>query len=214
MEDLKIIGYYLCGTTNAPEWLRGVGERVLSVSGCIGELHPRPACFMGGWRRGEDREYQRALMLDDRRYRELSEEAARLFSLRRIDVDSRFLCPADARTFRHRFCRAIDCRVVSVSTTPEYFRVLAGELEGSHSGVPLGGEADRGPWLGSDILGWDICGFHSFLCNSLQQELPEASFRDPGLLANDFPSVVRFARRIAGLGEPVVWLPCRIGDVS
>lgn len=29
MEDLKIIGYYLCGTTNAPEWLRGVGERLL-----------------------------------------------------------------------------------------------------------------------------------------------------------------------------------------
>ena len=29
MEDLKIIGYYLCEATNAPEWLRGVGERLL-----------------------------------------------------------------------------------------------------------------------------------------------------------------------------------------
>ncbi len=60
--------------------------------------------------------------------------------------------------------------------------------------------------------GWMwIAGFHSFLCNSLQKELPVIRFNDVGLLGNVFSEVEGFTRQIQGKGEPVEWIPCRIG---
>ena len=63
----------------------------------------------------------------------------------------------------------------------------------------------------STILGWDSAGFHSFLCNSLQIGLPGVKFNNIGLLTNDFCDVISYAEQIKGLGEPVEWLPCRLG---
>ena len=65
MEQFKVIGYYICGVIDTPEWLRDVSKQILSVSGCIGEQHPKWECFMGGWRKGESQEYQNFLKLDD-----------------------------------------------------------------------------------------------------------------------------------------------------
>lgn len=212
MEPFKVIGYYICETAASPEWLRGVSHRVLSVSGCIGEQHPRWECFLGGFRKGEDREYQKKLQMDNARYEEFSQAVNRLFTLRQIDLDSRFLRLSDARGLYQKFFSALPCRLVSVSTTPEYFDILAEEQKNGSGVCPMSGTPDNGPWLGGDILGWDISGFHSFLCNSLQKELPDAAFNEIGLLENSFPDVVRFAKRIEGQGEPVVWIPCRIGQ--
>ena len=86
-------------------------------------------------------------------------------------MDSRFLRFSDARDFYERFCRAVSCHVVSVSTTREYYEILAGELKSSNSHGRMNGEDDRSPCLGNDILGWDISGFHSFLCNSFMEQI-------------------------------------------
>ena len=126
-------------------------------------------------------------------------------------MDSRFLRFSDARDFYERFCRAVSCHVVSVSTFREYYEILAGELKSSNSHGRMNGEDDRSPCLGNDILGWDISGFHSFLCNSLQKELPDIKFNHMGLLDHDFQEVAHFASQIKGKGEPVEWIPCRIG---
>ena len=40
MECFKVIGYYICELCDTPEWLQGISRQILSVSGCIGELHP------------------------------------------------------------------------------------------------------------------------------------------------------------------------------
>ena len=56
-----------------------------------------------------------------------------------------------------------------------------------------------------------IAGFHSFLCNSLQKELPVIRFNDVGLLGNVFSEVEGFTRQIQGKGEPVEWIPWSIG---
>ncbi len=53
----------------------------------------------------------------------------------------------------------------------------------------MNGEDDSAPCLGNDILGWDISGFHSFLCNSLQKELPDVKFNHMGLLDHNFMEV-------------------------
>ena len=166
---------------------------------------------MGGWGRGGAREYQERLQLDEGRYRDFSETARRFFDAGRLDVDCRFLQSSDAKDFYEKFCQAVPCRLVSVSTTAEYYGILADELKGSNSHGLMNGGNDDSLCLGSDILGWDISGFHSFLCNSLQEDLPDARFNHMGLLDHDFPEVASFARQIKGKGEPVEWVPCRIG---
>lgn len=211
MERFKVIGYYICEIIDAPEWLREVGKQVLSVSDCIGEQHPKCECFMGGWHKGESQEYQDFLKLKDAQYREFSDAANHLFNLKQIDVDGRFLRFSDAQYFHKKFCSAINSRVVSVSTTPKYFEILTRELKDSNSHGLMSGNADDSSWMGSDILGWDISGFHSFLCNSLQTGLSRVKFNDVGLLQNDFHDVISYAERIKGLGGPVEWIPCRIG---
>lgn len=211
MECFKVIGYYICEICDTPEWLQGISRQIVSVSGCIGEQHPRWECFMGGWGKEAVQEYQEKLQLDKEQYREFSETAKRLFDARSLDVDCRFLWLSDAKDFHEKFCRGVSCRVVSISTTREYYGILAGELKGGNSYGLMNGENDNGLCFGSDILGWDISGFHSFLCNSLQKDLPNAKFNHMGLLDHDFPEVVRFARQIKGKGEPVEWIPCRIG---
>ena len=211
MECFKVIGYYVCEICDTPEWLQGISRQLLSVSGCIGEQHPRWECFMGGWDKEALQKYQEKLWLNKERYRELSETAKRLFDAKRLDVDCRFLRLSDAKDFNEKFCRSVSCRVVSIATTREYYGILADELKGRNSYGLMNGEKDSSPCLGNDILGWDISGFHSFLCNSLQKDLPDANFNHMGLLDHDFPEVVRFAHQIKGKGEPVEWIPCRVG---
>lgn len=211
MEQFKVIGYYICRVIDTPEWLHGIGKQVLSVSGCIGEQHPKWECFMGGWCKGESQEYQKFLKMNDEQYKEFSAAANHPFDLRQIDVDCRFFRAYDAQDFQKRFCSRISCRIVSVSTTPKYFEALAQELKGSNSHGLVSGNVDNSLWIGNDILGWDIAGFHSFLCNSLQVGLPRVKFNDIGLLANDFRDVISYAEQIKGLGEPVEWFPCRLG---
>ena len=141
MECFKVIGYYICEIIDTPEWLQGISRQILSVSGCIGEQHPRRECFMGGWGRGGAREYQERLQLDEDSYRDFSETARRLFNAERLDVDCRFLQSSDAKDFYEKFCQAVPCRLVSVSTTAEYYGILEDELKGSNShGLMNGGE--------------------------------------------------------------------------
>ena len=73
---------------------------------------------------------------------------------------------------------------------------------------------DKNELLGIDILGWDIGGLHSFLCNRLDKMLPAASFNSYGLLENTFDEAADFSSQIQGYGEPVIWIPCRIGKCA
>lgn len=207
----KIIGYYICEIQNTPEWLHGMKKRILSVSGCLAEQHPKWECFMDGWQKGESQIYQKRLGMNAQSYREFLEAANQLFTFKRIDVDCRFLQLSDAQYFYKRISPTIPCYIVSVSTTPVYFEILERELKNSHSHGLMNGEVDNSSWIGSDILGWDIGGFHSFLCNSLQNGLPTIKWNDLGLIENDFCEVAGFSSQIEGKGEPVRWIPCKIG---
>lgn len=103
--------------------------------------------------------------------------------------------------------------IVSVSTTEEYYEILTEELSESSCGINnfFSGEIDSNELLGYDILGWDISGFHSFLCNSLHKESEALRFNKFCLMENEFETVQDFTKKIQGKGEPVEWIPCRIG---
>lgn len=209
MEQFRIIGYYIVEVIDTPKWLSAIGNHMLSVSSCLGEIHPKWQTYMGGWKKKEEQEYQNQLRMDHGQYKAFTEAVNRLFISKRLDVDGRFSDLTTAKHFHENYFCNGTYKLVSISTFDKYLEILAEELKGSNA--PISGETDDSLPLGSDILGWDISGFHSFLCNSLQKDLPTAKFNPIGLLENDFQEVIQFACQIKGSGEPVEWVPCRVG---
>ena len=49
-EEFKVIGYYISEVIDMPDYLKRLGKRMLSVSSCLGEMHPALACIVQGRR--------------------------------------------------------------------------------------------------------------------------------------------------------------------
>ena len=111
-KDFKIIGYYIVEVIDMPEWLRDLGERILSVS--LGEVHPRLECyFVNGWRKGEKQAYQKRLKLSDEQYAEYVETVGNLFDSGKMDMNGMFLHLSDAQYFQQKFCMEIPHELLS-----------------------------------------------------------------------------------------------------
>lgn len=214
----KIIGYYICEPIEIPQYLVRTGKMV-SVSGCFGGTHPRlETCFFANdyVTSKESEEYRKFWNISDEKQEKLTKEIGNLLG-KRLEVDGRFTHFLDARRFYEEYFSKGNCIIVSLSTTERYFDILKGELTGGNCAIISDGTdcaEEDGPedkLLGFDILGWDIGNFHSFLCNDLQKMLPTARFNRYGLLENTFDETSAFADHIQGQGEPVLWIPCRIG---
>ena len=97
--------------------------------------------------------------------------------------------------------KAIGYYICEINDTPEWLQGISRQI------LPVSG------CIGEQHPRWEcgIGGFHSFLCNSLQKELSGARFNNVGLLDNVFQEVEGFVHQIKGKGEPVEWIPCRIG---
>ena len=207
----KIIGYYVCQLVETPQFLCNISDKMLSVSGCFGGVQPDLIkCF--GQNGIDKKEYRSVLKLDDAEFNLLQDEIGCLFG-KGIAVDGRFVHKEDAQHFCEDYFSQLDCIIVSVSTTEEYYELLISELgnENNSRTAVMNGGIDENELIGFDIIGWDIGGFHSFLCNNLQRELADSKFNKYLLLDNTFEEVVKFTQQIEGKGEPVDWIPCRIG---
>lgn len=210
----RIIGYYICELIEIPRYLGRTGTMV-SVSGCFGGTHPRlDVCFFtNNYTDAKERDaYKKLWNLSGEKAQQLSKEINGLFG-NGLDTDGRFTCLSDARRFYDSYFSNGNCIIVSVSSEEKYFDILKGELGNNSCGLTFDktGCMDENELLGFDILGWDIGIFHSFLCNGLQKMLTRVRFNDYGLLGNTFDETAAFSCQIQGLGEPVEWIPCRIG---
>ena len=201
----KIFGYYICEKMKVPDWLGLDRETMLSVSDCFGGIHPELAnCYFLNDRIREQTEYKKRWNLGSDRAAILQRDIGNIFESR-LAIDGRFVKLTDAEYFYRAYFDQDSCMIVSVSTTEEYYDILTCELQIFSDIV------DENELLGYDILGWDVSGFHTFLCNHLQKDLIHARFNQLCLLENTFREVEGFAKGIQGKGEPVEWIPCRIG---
>lgn len=209
----RILGYYICEKLSAPDFLGIKSDEMVSVSGCFSEIHPDLAnCYFDNNRRKERIEYQEKWDINEDKAVMLQRDIQSMFQ-KRLAIDGRFLSLDDARKICADFFDANKCIIVSVSTTEEYYKKLTEELSEHSNAINdfFTGALDENELLGYDILGWDISGFHTFLCNSLHKELELLRFNKYCLIENDFETVQDFAKQIQGKGEPVDWVPCRIG---
>lgn len=209
----RILGYYICEKLIAPDFLGIKSDEMISVSGCFSEIHPNlDYCYFDNNRRKERIEYQEKWDINEDKAVILQRNIQSMFQ-KRLAIDGRFLSLDDARKICADFFDADKCIIVSVSTTEEYYKQLTEELSEHSNAINdfFTDALDENELLGYDILGWDISGFHTFLCNSLHKELELVKFNKYCLIENDFETVQDFAKQIQGKGEPVDWVPCRIG---
>jgi len=209
----KIFGYYICEKISVPDFLGIKSDEMITVSNCFTDLHPALSyCYFDNNRKAERMEYHKKWALTEAKAAMLQDEIHSMFE-RCLAIDGRFSNIEDAKRIREKYFDENKCVIVSVSTTEEYYKILTEELSENSSGINnfFPGVLDENQLLGYDILGWDISGFHTFLCNSLHKELEMPRFNQYCLLENDFETIQDFAKQIQGKGEPVEWIPCRIG---
>ncbi len=212
----KIIGYYICEKISVPDFLGIKSDEMITVSSCFTGIHPDLSyCYFINNRKKERMEYHEKWAIREEKAATLQSDIHSMFE-KCLAIDGRFANIEDAKRIREKYFDTDKCVIVSVSTTEEYYKILTEELSENSSGINdfFSGVADENQLLGYDILGWDISGFHTFLCNSLHEEVEMPKFNQYCLLENDFEVVKDFAKQIKEKGEPVEWIPCRIGGIS
>ena len=210
MTELKLLGYYICEKVPPLRFMKKFSQEIISVSNCIGELHPNWQNFSGayGIRKAFRASYRNKLKLTEEEFAEFIADFGDYISAKKLDTSSRFTFLSGAKYFREKYFANIDCEIVGVSTDENSFNVLISEMD--H--CCLNGEPDTNNSIGYDILGWDISTFHSYLCNALQEEFPSLKINEIGLISNTFEETAEFARYANEheLGEPVEWIPVSI----
>lgn len=214
MAELKLLGYYICEKVPPLRFMKNFSQEIISVSNCIGELHPNWQNFAGayGVRKAFRASYRNKLKLTEGEFEEFLTDFGDYISAKKLDTSSRFVFLSDAKYFREKYFANIECGIVGVSTDENSFNALKSDVEDTMGYCCLNGEPDTNNSIGYDILGWDYGSFHSYLCNALQEEFPSLKINEIGLISNTFEETAEFARYLCKheLGEPVEWIPVSI----
>ena len=216
ISEFQTIGYYILSIEKSPFFLTEYTDKIISVSPCIGEQHPclKYSVFIRS--EIEESEYIEKVGLSADKYKKLKNECLKLFEKSQIDIDGRFLNKSDMLYFYNEYFKKENYLSVSLSINPIYLEKLEEEFidVGSTATPVITKLPDNNDLLGYDIIGWDITGFHSFLCNGLQEEINNICFNLLGLISNKYSDVELFSEQIQDKGEPIPWFPCRLGLVT
>ena len=197
-----VIGYYICKFSDCPSYLGMKSDHFISASECLSDHEPQLFLCHGWTPNGDDETYIRYFPTREI-YLKMSGEINELFRKKMFFEDGRFLRKEDALYFYHKYYDDSDHMLISVSTLPAYRSSLGNAIISED-------QDEEGEYLGNDLIGWEFSGFHSFLCNSLQEEFPQIEFNNYGLINDAFEVVIKMAEQIQGMGEPVDWIPVKI----
>jgi len=209
--DFLSFGYYIVEPIQTTTWLHLNCPQVVTITECICNVHP----LLRGtfWLNCEKQqsEYKESLGLSAEEFASLKEATVYLYDNRRLDVDARFRELEDAVLIYNKYLYNLPrLKVVSIALDKTYRDIFFTEAEGRLNAPVLNRPKADGHFIGYDILGWDYSYFHSYLCNSLHEDISEKyplEINEYGLIQNSYSQVEEFARYIDGLGEPVIWLP-------
>lgn len=201
-----LIGYYICKYRKCPEYLRNISEGILSASDCLCTHEPQITCCHGWKPNGDKKEYIESIALSDEQYITMSNEIGALFDKELFLGDGRFLDYKDAIYFRKKYFKGSDYYLISVVTDKKYIDLLGDDFPIADKNLMQ----EMNKQIGCDIIGWDISGFHSFLCNSLHEKYSSLSFNKYCLVSGEYSIVEKISSEIQGQGEPVDWIPVEL----
>ena len=205
MEGLVTFGFYICRAAKYHPLSNQNTNKMISASDCLCDHEPQ-IFLCHGWKpRGDDENYISRFRSKDE-YLKMSEEINGLFNSGLFFGDGRFARIEDALYFFDTYFRNQDLILISVSSRVDYLTII--------EDIKYYGNDDMDGFdaIGMDILGWDNdnYSFHSFLCNSLQDEFPDIRFNKYGFIEMDYDTVAVIASKIQGMGEPVDWFPVAV----
>jgi hypothetical protein len=213
-------GYMVVKLTRRPKKLSTLGpDFFLTISNCIGET--APDLWAVNWEKWTLKDRLRksaAFDIDPDRVDELVEFAAR--AIPPDEYPNAFSELDHAVHFRQRFVRASDTFVVGIGLHTSLLASFAAQLEKDvnrgygmierlRKRSPL---AAGGVSYGYEPLGFEACHFHSWLCNSLPEEVAAVLAIRPNAngLISEFEDAIRateYIRRPGTGAEPVIWEP-------
>lgn len=213
-EEFHIAGYYICKINDCPEYLNKISDKMISVSDCLC-THEPVLEYLAGWKpNGDSVDYQKKCNLSRIEYESMSRDALQLLEDGVLMPDGRFINKSDAFAFYNKYFASEENLLVSLS----FHNNEVAKLDSSFScAVELNKTNyinQNTQFLGYDIIGWDICSFHSFLCNSLHKEVNQIKFSSMGLLDMKYSDVESLAQQLQGKGEPVEWIVGRLDAVK
>ncbi len=210
-QNFTVLGYYICSIMDTPNYLSGISAKMISASECLCDHQPQ-LHLCAGWKpQGDNEDYRKKWHLTSDEYQMMSTKINRLFEEKLFYSDGRFIRKEDAVSFYKTYFYCPETILICLKTDKKNVSKLDSEFTciQEENGISSSQEL-----IGYDIIGWDMGGFHSFLCNSLNKEFNNLKFTSLGLLEMNYQEVERIAQMIQGKGEPVDWIPCKLEKVE
>ena len=192
-------------------------EKILSISHCICNIQPdlNGCYFRRMLIKTEQTAYKKLLGLSDNEFSQMKNDISDMIDKKHLCFDSRFTVLSDAqRIYRHYLKNIPELRIIGISTEESCIGILNRE---GFEPLCCQYRYENNMAIGTEILGWDNGSFHSWLCNGLEKDISDKfplKISELGLIQNSFYEAIQFAEHIAGMGEPVEWIPFLLSDCT
>ena len=226
-------GYYLIEGTSVKNWMNReiLPSQIYSPSSCICELHPDDICL--SWVKGSKeakRLYREKLGLTKEQFTELQEQIDESFNSGRYGWLQVFIDFDEAKTYYQKWLKNVpNIKLVAIATTQEHRDIFLAEEnpDGENTGAYGNWSAlNRGividinqGLLGYEVLGFETGGFHSFICNSLENDFSSKlgiELNSNGLVENysEASKAADYAQNPDVGAEPALWQPWAIVEFT
>lgn len=213
MNDMMMFAYYIIESIS-DDGLKVIElgpntKTLFSASECISNHHPEldKLSFTDDFEKQE--EYRNKLELSIDEFESLKDESYQLFANQKYKNAGLFLKLKDAKgIYENYFIKNTNVTLVGVAIRTNFVDKLLEEVD--EELLPTKLNSSVCVHIGNEIIGYDIGGFHSYVCNGLHKILEKhfsIQINEFGLLDNNYEEVSKFADFIQGQGEPVEWLP-------
>ena len=227
--EFYVGGYYLIEGTSIKEWMNHdlLPSQIFTPSSCICNLHPEDICL--SWVKGDKKvkeEYRAKLGITKEQFAELQKNIDESFNKEKYGWLQVFIEVEDARRYyNHWLSNQPDIKLIAIALNEEHRGIFLEEEkpEGNNAGsygnwlsLQNGVTIDMGEGLlGYEVLGFEMGSFHSFICNSLENDFFEKlgiRFNNRGLIStySEASKAADYAQDPEVGAEPALWQPWAI----
>lgn len=217
-QNFYLGGYYIVKPVPRADWMNNkvIHELVLSASRCICNFYPDIGVI---WNKSKDKKenYRKILMLDNNTYNEMECWINEKFE-KNFDFPDVFNNYESAVEFYHKFLsNQNDLRIIGIALPKKFRNIFLEKQDDLKYGVckNLSQSSQinvEETILGYEILGFEYGGFHSYICNGLEDYYYDKY--NLKLNKNGFISTLDEAQMLADYTneeiegtEDVLWLP-------
>lgn len=223
-------GFYIVEEIEPLDWMDRtvLPNKLFKPTQCFCRLFPDETCL--SWTSVDDADrvdVQQWLGVNEDDFKRLIEEVDKQFNDEVIGWIGNIINESVAIDYVNKYLSTRrNIRLIELSTDEVSAKEFLEEFEpnegngyvGVHLALKKGQHpSSKGISLGFDLLGYDTCGFHSFVCNSLEKEFAKQS-----LLLNEFAlfssksdaeKALEFINNNENVAEPALWQIWEVSEI-